>query len=153
MVTKMLLDMVEKTKQICVIPTLASCIIYTCSFDLWMSCASINTFVIVVNFINTLWEPYYVTIWIFEVHNITSVAMANQVKSLLDSFGLLDKVMTYIKHETFNLNTLTSILTFVVSCYLQLTCPFGSCFGHATSKVAQYTIDDSKICASFQILA
>jgi hypothetical protein len=133
MVTKMLLDMVEKTMELCVIPTLASCIIYACSFDLWMSCVSFNTFVIVVSFINTLWEPYHVTIWIFEVHNTISVTMANQVKYLLDSFGLLDKVMTYIKDERSNLNTLTFVLTFVVSCYaFQLACPFvGSCFRHA----------------------
>jgi hypothetical protein len=151
MVSEMLLDMVEKTREICVIPTLVSCIIYTYSFELWVSCASFNTFVIVVSFINTLWEPYHVTIWIFEVHNTTSVAMANQVKSLLDSFGLLDKVTAYVKDERFNLNILTYVLTFSVSCYaLQLACPFvGSCFGHAMSKVGQYTIDDSKICASF----
>jgi len=92
-----------------------------------------------------------VIIWIFEVHDTTNVAMANQVKSLLDSFGLLDKVMTCIKDERSNLNILTSILTFVVSCYaLQLACPFvGSCFRHAMSKVAQYIIDDNKICATF----
>jgi len=92
-----------------------------------------------------------VIIWIFEVHDTTNVVMANQVKSLLDSFGLLDKVMTYIKDERSNLNILTSILTFVVSCCaLQLACPFvGSCFRHANSKVAQYTIDDNKICATF----
>jgi hypothetical protein len=120
-----------------------------------MSCASFNTFVIVVSFISTLWEPYHVTIWIFELHNTTSGVMANQVKSLLDSFGLLDKVMTYIKDERFNVNTLTFVLTFVVFCYaFQLACPFGgSCFGDAMSKVAQYTIDNSKIFASFQNLA
>jgi hypothetical protein len=46
MVIEMFLDMVDKTMEICVIPTLASCIIYTSSFDLWMSCASFNTFVL-----------------------------------------------------------------------------------------------------------
>ncbi len=137
--------MVEKFGENCVIPTLASCITCTCSFDLWMSRSGFDTFVIVVSFINTSQEPCHVTVGIFEAHNITSAAMANQVKSLLDSFNLFDK------DEKLNLNTLTFALTFVVSCFvLQLVCPFiGSCFGHAMSKVVQYAIDDSKVYAGF----
>jgi hypothetical protein len=53
MVIEMLPNMVEKAKEICVIPTLASCIICTCSFDLWMFHAGFDTFVSVVNFIDT----------------------------------------------------------------------------------------------------
>jgi hypothetical protein len=62
--------------------------------------------------------------------------MANQIKVLLDSFGLLDKVIAYVKDEGSNLSTLTSALTSVVTCSpLQLTSSFvGSCFGHAMSK-------------------
>jgi hypothetical protein len=50
---------------------------------------------------------------------------------------------------------LTFVLTFVVSCYaFQLACPFvGSCFRHAMWKLAQYTINNSKICVSFLKLA
>jgi hypothetical protein len=85
MVTKVLLDMVEKTKETCVIPTLASYIIYTCSFDLWMFRVDFDTFAIVVSSINTSWEPCHV-VGIFKVQNTASVAIANQVKSLRDSF-------------------------------------------------------------------
>jgi hypothetical protein len=42
--------------------------------------ARFDTFVMVVNPINTLWEPTHAMIGIFEIHNITRVAMANQVK-------------------------------------------------------------------------
>jgi hypothetical protein len=70
MVIDVVLNMVEKTKEECVITILASYVICTCSFDLWMSCASFNTFAIVVNIINTSWEHTHVTIGIFEVHNI-----------------------------------------------------------------------------------
>jgi hypothetical protein len=42
-----------------------------------MSCVNFDTFAIVVSFINISWKPYHVTIWIFEVHNIESVAIAN----------------------------------------------------------------------------
>jgi len=115
--------MVDKTQEICVIPTLASYITYTCSFDLWMFHMSFDTFVIILSFINTSREPCHVTIGIFEVHNTTSVPMANQVKSLLDSFGLLDKVIAYVKNEMFNVNILTFALTFIVSSFVfQLAC-------------------------------
>jgi hypothetical protein len=143
--------MVDKTQEICVIPTFASCITCTCSFDLWMFHMNFDTFVIIVSFINASWEPCHVIIGIFEVHYTTGVAMANEVKSLLDSFGLFDKVIAYVKNERSNLNILTFVLTFIVSCFIfQLACPFaGSCFGHAMSKVAQYANDDNKVCVGF----
>jgi hypothetical protein len=77
MVTKVLFNMVEKIGENCVMLTLASCITCTCSFDLWMSYASFDTFAIVVSFINALWEPCHVTIGIFEVHNTTNATMVD----------------------------------------------------------------------------
>ncbi len=70
---------------------------------------------------------------------------------LMNSFGLLNKVITYVKDEGFNLATLTFVLTFVVSYFpLQLPCPFvGSNFGHAISKATRYAIDDVKACSRF----
>jgi hypothetical protein len=114
-----------------------------------MSRVGFEIVAIVVSFINTSWEPYHVTIGIFEVHNIASATMANQVKSLLDSFDLIDKVIAYVKDEGSNLNTLTSALTSIVSCStFQLACPFvRSCFGHVMSKVARYAIDNTKVYA------
>jgi hypothetical protein len=75
---------------------------------------------------------------IFEVHNIASVAMANQVKLLLYSFSLLDKVIAYVKDERSNLSTLINALTSVISYSpFQLPCPFlGLYFRHAMSKLA-----------------
>ncbi len=37
------------------------------------------------------------------------------MKVLLDSFGLLDKIIVYVKDEGSNLNTLTNDLKFIVS--------------------------------------
>ncbi len=61
-----------------------------------------------------------------------------QVKILLDSFGLLDKIIAYVKNEGSNLNTLINALKSIVSYYpFQLLTPFiGSCFGYVMSKVA-----------------
>jgi hypothetical protein len=93
-------------------------------------------FVMVVSFINSSWEPTHVTMGIFEMHNITNASMANQIKVLFDSFGLLDKVVAYAKAKGSNLFALTITLTIVVSCLrFQLPCPFvKSCFGHVMSK-------------------
>jgi len=51
--------------------------------------------------------------------------MKNQVKILLDSFGLLNKVITYVRNESSSLNTLTNVVKYVVSYSpLQLSTPF-----------------------------
>jgi len=66
----------EKTKKRYVLPSLASYITCT-SFNLWMFCGGHDTFAMVVNFINNLWEPTHVIVGIFEVHNIIGATMAN----------------------------------------------------------------------------
>jgi hypothetical protein len=119
-----------------------------------MSCVGFDTIAIVVSFINVSWEQCHVSIGNFEVHNTASVAMANRVRLLLNSFALLDKVIAYIKDERSNLNTLTFPLAFVVSYFaLQLTCPFvGSCFGHAMSKATQYVTKDNEFYVGFSYI-
>jgi len=110
--------MVDKTNKIYVIPTFAPCITCTCSFNLWVFRVGFDTFATIVNFINVSWEPCHVTIKVFWGNNITSVDMANQVKSLLDSFSLFDKIIAYVKDEGSNLNILTFALTFIVFCFV-----------------------------------
>ncbi len=67
----------------------------------------------------------HATIGIFEVHNIIGATMENQVKVLLDSIGLRNKV-SYIENEGFNLST----LTFVILCFpFQLSMPFDPSLG------------------------
>ncbi len=69
--------------------------------------------------------------------------MVNHIIFLLNSFGLFNKIIAYVKIEGFDLSILTFTLTFVMSCStIQLICPFvGSWFGHAMSKATQYAID------------
>lgn len=77
--------------------------------------------------------------------------MTNQVKFLLRFFGLLNKLIAYIKIERSNLNILIIILRNVMF-YIapQLACPFvGLCFGHTMSKVAQHATNYFKFCARF----
>jgi hypothetical protein len=73
-----------------------------------------DTFVMVVNPINTSWEPTHVIIGIFEIHNTTSVAMANQVKVCLDSFNLLDKIIAYVKDLSIQFMYLLTFVFFLV---------------------------------------
>ncbi len=70
---------------------------------------------------------------------------------MLNSFGLLDKVIAYVKDKGSNLNILTNALTSVVYYSpLQLACPFvGLCFGHAMFKATQYATNDTKMCVGF----
>jgi hypothetical protein len=60
----------------------------------------------------------HVTIELFEVQNIIGVNMAQQVKVLLwFFFGLLNKIIAYVKDERLNLTSLTTTLILVVSCF------------------------------------
>jgi hypothetical protein len=72
-----------------------------------MSHTSYHTFAMVINFINSFWEPTYVIVDIYKEQNKTNIAMANQVKKLFDSFGLFNKVIVYVKNKWSNLSTLT----------------------------------------------
>lgn len=92
--------------------SLNSCFLFTCTtfFDLWMSHTSYDTFVTIINFINSFWELTHVIVDIFKEQNQTSIAMANQVKILFDSFGLFNKVIAYVKNKWSNLSTLTIAL-------------------------------------------
>jgi hypothetical protein len=67
---------------------------------------------------------------------------------LLDSYALRRKIITYVKDEGFNLNTLTTTLKLIVSCdMLGLEESFqGICFGHASSKACQYVTTEEKVC-------
>ncbi len=73
---------------------------------------------------------------IFEVHETLRDAMAIQFKDLLVRYNLLDKIIAYVKDEGANLNTFTTTLISIVSCFLLLLPqPYNtSCYGHVMSK-------------------
>jgi hypothetical protein len=61
--------------------------------------------------------------------------MVIQVNDMLVAYGLNVKILAYVKDESKNLNTMTSALTFVVSCkLLGLTTPFIRSWGYAMFK-------------------
>jgi len=78
----------------------------TTSFDLWMSKFGHNTFILVINFINSEWVPCHVTMGLLGTTNMARIAMVMQVKDLLSFYNLLDKIIAYVKDEGGNLSTL-----------------------------------------------
>jgi hypothetical protein len=113
--------MVSKTMERHVLPTLVNSITIIAIFYLWMSRRGFDTFVLVMNYINKKWEPCYVVVGIFEVHETLKAAMAIQFKDLLVRYNLLDKIIAYVKDEGVNLNTFTMTLINIVSCFSLIT--------------------------------
>jgi hypothetical protein len=100
-----ILELVAKTMEKFVMPSLESCITTT-SFDLWMSRFGHDTFALVINFINSHWVPCDVTMGLFEATDTFGIIMATEVKDLLLSYKLLDKFFEYMKNEGGNMSTL-----------------------------------------------
>jgi hypothetical protein len=113
MIQQAILSLVAKTMENYAIIALESCVT-TCSFDLWMSRFGHDTFVLVINFLNSQWVPWHVTMGIFEATNVVGSIM--YVKELLSCYNLLNKLMVYVKDEGGNLFTFAQAFNFVVSC-------------------------------------
>jgi hypothetical protein len=63
-------------------------------------------------------------------------ALAKDLTELLDKYDLRKKIISYVKYEGSNLNTMIVTLKFIISCdILGLTQSFqGNFFGHAFSE-------------------
>jgi hypothetical protein len=55
----------------------------------------IDTFVSMINYLDETWTSRHATIVLFEVHETSSSAMALQLQSLLDKFGLIHNVKLF----------------------------------------------------------
>jgi len=79
-----------------------------------MSKGAHDVFVLVINFWGSNWNPKHVTLGLFEIVATTGQTLARNLIKLLDAYGLRNKIITYVKDEGSNLNTLTNALKFVV---------------------------------------
>jgi hypothetical protein len=61
--------------------------------------------VLVINFINTSWVPYYVIVGLFKTSNTFGIIMIAQAKDFLSSYNLLDKLIAYVNDEGGNMST------------------------------------------------
>jgi hypothetical protein len=55
--------------------------------------------------------PQHITIGLFETLNISQTTLAKIVKPFLIQFEFIDKLLTYVKDERSNLNTLENGLS------------------------------------------
>jgi len=67
----MLSTMIKKTMDQHVLPNLASTIIVSTSFDLWMPCNNMDIFALIINFLNDTWVPMHIIVGLFEVNKMT----------------------------------------------------------------------------------
>ncbi len=70
----------------------------------------------VINFWGFFWKPKQITLGLFEIIKTTGQALAKFFIDLLDAYGLRTKIITYVKDEGSNLNTLTNVLKSIVKC-------------------------------------
>ena len=90
--------MVQKTKDVYVLPKRFQCMLATASFDLWMSKSIYDVFALVINFLDENWQPKKVTIGLFKTTK-TTCALSRNLKELLDSYELRKKIIIYVKDE------------------------------------------------------
>jgi hypothetical protein len=105
-----------------------------------MSKGVYDIFALVINFLDENWQPKKVTIDLFEATKTIGQALAKNLKELSNSYGLRKKIITYVKDEGANLNSMTTTFKFVVNYeVLGLENNFNStCIGHAFSKFYKY---------------
>jgi len=67
------------------------------SFDLWMLKGGVDTFVLIVQFLNDKWEFCHVTMGFFKIVETTNGVLALQMNDLLVKHGLNVRVLVYVK--------------------------------------------------------
>lgn len=76
---EMIPTMVPKITNLHMLPILAFTITMFTSFDLWMSKGGVNTFTLIINYLNEIWIPIHFTIGLFEVHETIGLYVARQL--------------------------------------------------------------------------
>ncbi len=133
--------------QLCVLLRLTEATTLSTSFDLWMSKGSMDTFALVINYLNEFWMPQHVTIGLFELHETIGLSMVVQLCSLLEKYELMHQMITFVKDEGSNLMFMATTLCSIVDYRpLKLQRVYeGTCFGHIMSKACQYATNDEKV--------
>jgi hypothetical protein len=124
-------------------------------FDLWMSKGVDDIFALVINFFDENWQSKKVTIGRFEATETIGQTLARNLRNLLNSYGLNNKIIAFVKNEGENFNSMTTTLKIVVNCEgLGLKKSFnGTCFGHAISKTCQYVIIEKRVCKNLKYVS
>jgi hypothetical protein len=73
------------------------CNVIFASFDLWMFHNGVDIFYLIINFLNETRVPMHVNVGLFEVNETIQQYMVVQLQVLLDRFGLLHRVIAFVK--------------------------------------------------------
>jgi hypothetical protein len=100
-----------------------------------MSRGGVNTFVLIMYFLNDKWEPCYITVNFFDIVDTSRSSMVLQVNNVLENMGLkfLFLHMSKMKGVIFHITSILTSLMFHGILGL-LTLFVGSCWSHAMSK-------------------
>jgi len=128
---------VTKTMHLDVMSFLEFVAIVSCNFNFWMFRGGMDTFALVINYLDETCTPRHANVGLFEVHEIISSAMVLQLRVLLKNFGLIHHVLVFVKDESNKLGTMVVELRSIVDCEpLNLFQVFEDiCFGHVMFKV------------------
>jgi hypothetical protein len=102
--------MVKRTLDQHVLPNLKIATIVSVSFNLWMSHNGVDTFALVINFLNEAWASMHVIVGLFEVHETFKQSMAIKLYTLLKKYGLLHRIIAFVKDEGNNLTPMVVTL-------------------------------------------
>jgi hypothetical protein len=86
------------------------------SFDFWMSKGKMDTFALVINYLNNFWNLIHVSVGLFEVHEITWFSIVGQLHTLLEKLDLMHYVIAFVKNEGSNLMFMATTLHSIVDC-------------------------------------
>jgi hypothetical protein len=76
------------------------------------------------------------------------IGLGKSLIDFLDAYGLRNKIITYVKDESLNLNTMTNVFKSIGKCESSsLEENFqGTYFGHDFSKTYYYATNNEKVC-------
>jgi hypothetical protein len=94
----------------------------TC-FDLWMSKGAYDIFALAINFLDENWQPKKVTFILFEAKKTIVQAFVRNLRELLDSYRLSNKIIAYVKDEGVDLNSMTATLKLIINHVLVMHFP------------------------------
>jgi hypothetical protein len=75
-----------------------------------MSRGGVDTFALVINYLDESWIPLHHIVGLFEVQETRGSAMVLQLQGLLENFGLIHHVFAFMKDEGKNLGSMATTL-------------------------------------------
>jgi len=120
-----------------------------------MSRSGVDTFALVINYLDENWIPRHATIGLFKVQETKGSAMALQPQGLLEKFGLIHCVFVFVKDEGNNLGSMAMTSKSIIDCepLKMLQVYEGICFGYVMSKAYQYTTNDDKVLVGLTLVS